>query len=211
MRIRKFFLTSSLLSSLVLGLFFNGCAENNTTLFIDRAVPALAAEECIVEFSEDSLFLSRGVYDSSVDCGYRLNLQVGNQLQSLADSTILRAETSRIAIEGAEVKILDSAKNEVVPEFSTNQNGIIDPSTGNSPGYGGLIIEVIPPGLDLASGEYVVRVRVFGSTLGNTPVESNYFFFPITVGVQLESAACPVSACNVGQDTCFVPGLTCGI
>jgi hypothetical protein len=135
---------------------------------------------------------------------------LGNQLQPLGDSTVLRAETSRIALEGAEVAILDAAKNEVIPEFSTNQNGTIDPSTGNEPGYGGATVQVIPPGLELEDGEYVIRVRLFGSTLGNTSVQSNYFFFPITVGVDLSNSACEETPCSVGQDACYLPGSTCG-
>ncbi len=197
--------------SALIGLCLIGCADNNTTLFVDHAVPRTLADECIVTFDADSNIQSRGVYDTATDCGYELNLQLGNQLQLLADDETLRAETSRITIEGAEVSILDPAKNPVIPEFSTNQNGVIDPAGGGTPGYGGVSVQVIPPGLNLDDGEYVIRVRVFGQTLGNTSVQSNYFFYPITVGTNNLSSSDPecTGGCNPGQDLCYPAGVSC--
>ena len=211
MRFQHYLLPSTLLTLSLIGASVTGCADNNTSLFVDHAVPRLSGEECVAEFSATSSIISSGIYDSAIDCGYQLTLQLGSQLQSLGDNETLRAETSRISIEGAEVAILDAAKNEVIPEFSTNQNGTIAPALGSAPAYGGVTIAVIPPGLDLESGEYVIRVRGFGQTLGNTPVQSNYFFFPVTVGVNLESAACEGIPCSVGQDECYPEGAGCGL
>ncbi len=169
---------STLLGFTALALSLWGCEDNNSSVYI---VDALAPDsECVFTFDAGSLRLSRGLMDKAATDRYVAGILVGNQLVPQGDDELLKTETNRISLRGAEVRLRTAAGGDIV-SYTTNAAGTIDPNSGADPGFGGTTVVLIPPGLDLPPGEYVSAVKVFGETLGNQEVESNEFFYPIEV------------------------------
>jgi hypothetical protein len=166
-----------------------GCVDNDSSLYV-AGVFDLTTSRCIAEPDADSVFLSHGVIDVAFARGYTAALLVGSQLTERGSREKLRTETSRLAVEGAHVTLYGTNGSET--SFDTAANGVIDPASGTDPGLGSVFVQMIrnedvgdpvsgnygavgPP------GEAVVRVRVFGTTLGGQEVESGDFDFSILV------------------------------
>ncbi|MCH2107699.1 MAG: hypothetical protein MK135_00075 [Polyangiaceae bacterium] len=148
---------------------------------------------CTVEFDSNSPQFLSPTYHALSLAGYQGALMVASQLTSFADEDLLKTETSTIQIQGAEVLLTTADKATVLAEYSTVVTTTITPER-NNPGYGGVVVDLIPAGLELDTSisEVLSRVRVFGKTLGNTKVESNYFEQPIAVD-HLPDDACTAS------------------
>jgi hypothetical protein len=95
----------------------------------------------------------------------------------------VRAETSQVSIKGAEVKIETPQGAEVVPAFSSISTGFIDASDGTDAAVATIAATLIPASVApaLPRGTVVVKVRVFGTTLGGEEVESSELSFPIEI------------------------------
>jgi hypothetical protein len=107
-------------------------------------------------------------------------LLVGNQLTERGSRNQLRTETSRVRLEGADVTLETSTGGEV-SSFSTLGTGFVNPASGTDPSYGGMFAELIPPTISLGDGEYVARIKAYGTTLGGQDIESGELRFPIEV------------------------------
>jgi hypothetical protein len=179
-----------LLATLAASVAFPSCVENRSSLFVLGVLALEAGDGCEVEVSETAAMWARGNYDPSLGRGYWVYLLLGNQLQELGDPETLRTETSRIQLEGAEVEVetLDGDAPER-SAYTVAFAGLINPSQSNSPGLAAAPVELIPRGYITGEGEYVLRVTVFGTTLGNTPIESGEFAFTVN-SVPLGGAIC---------------------
>jgi hypothetical protein len=169
-----------------------GCADSESMLFIRQAQARVAsgANGCTVESSPSSLFITEGTLDLAFRTEYTAALLVGNQLLARGNASQLRTETSRVAIEGAEVRLEDGT-NRVWGPFTVPGSGFIDPATGSTPSYG--LTETILVGSQfgnqlaaelrqsLAVRRFTSVVKVLGRTLGGTPVESGEWRFPLTI------------------------------
>lgn len=155
-----------------------GCADNKSTIFIKHVLAK--PEDCLFEADPSAAFIGSGRVDLAVTDSYAPFLLIGNQMVPQGDDDTLKTETSRVALQGAEVN-LEVAGGGSVANFSTTCSGTIDPVGGPEPGYGVTQVTMIPPGLDLAPGDYLATVTVFGETLGNQDVETGEFVFPINV------------------------------
>jgi hypothetical protein len=189
----------------------SGCADNKSTMFVRHvlAVP----EDCLFEPDPDSAFIGSGVLDIVMRGSYAPFVLIGNQLVPQGDDDQLKTETSRIALKGAEVT-LSVAGGDPITTFSTTCAGTVDPAPGAEAGYGVTQVTMIPPGLDLAPGDYLAAITVFGETLGNEDVETSEFVFPINVCEgcliffnqdSIAAGVCvpdddPVGTCLTGQD-----------
>jgi hypothetical protein len=136
-----------------------------------------------------------GVLDLMLASEYRATLLVGNQMVPRGSSDLVRAETSRIQLNEAEVTV-EFADGTTVNSFTIPGNGFVDPSTGTEPGWGTfrtvLIDSATANGLRGALGagsgtrstkigRVVTVVKVFGKTLGGRNVETGEFRYPIEV------------------------------
>ncbi|MBE7479057.1 MAG: hypothetical protein HS104_03565 [Polyangiaceae bacterium] len=173
--ITKAIVIGGLLSPLALAT--QGCADNETMLFV-RAVLKLEAGECLAKGDPNSTMLLGGVMDLHFRDNYNAALLVGNQLVRRGSKNLLRNESNRVVLKGAEVTLLDDQEN-VVAEFTVPGVGFVDVGTGEDPGYGVIATTLIPSGLAQPNALYLVDVRAFGETLGGTEITSAALRYPI--------------------------------
>lgn len=181
MRVKKLAALSVLLTPVA--LLGSGCVDNRATLFIDHVAGFEPDSECEVTLGigTTEVFISQGSYDPQVPFPYIAPLVVGNQLVPLGDNDTLRPETSRIQLEGAEVRMEAPAGGSAIPAFTTYFSGTIHPESSTDPGLIWVNVPVIPGDADLDDGIYRLTIRVFGTTLGGTEIESGDFVFPVQV------------------------------
>jgi hypothetical protein len=110
-------------------------------------------------------------------------LIIGNQLTERGSREQVRTETSRVSLKGAEVKLESPQGDELVPAFSSIGTGFVDASDGNDAAPAVMFATLIPASIatSLPAGTVVVKVRVFGTTLGGEDVESAELLFPIEI------------------------------
>jgi hypothetical protein len=167
-----------------------GCVDNDSSMYV-AGVFDISTTRCIAEPDSDAVLLSHGIIDVAFARGYTAALLVGSQLTERGSRENLRTETSRLAIEGIRVTLYGTSGGEV--SFETSANGIVDPASGTDPGFAAVFAQLVRS-QDLGDptvpddygalgppGEAVVRVRVFGTTLGGQEVESGDFDFSILV------------------------------
>lgn len=212
-------------SILVLGLVGSGsllstsCAENESMLFIE-GVMALDRSDCVLRPEGNSVLLPSGIMDRALTSRYQAGLLVGSQLIQRGDKARLRTETARMSLLGAEISIESPAGGELIPAYSTIGTGFVNPSSGTEPGFGAIIVEIVPAGATLPEGLVLAKIRAFGETLGGQEVESNEYSFPIQVCTGC-LIAYPASAyddtqppgspylCRIDADTDLGDGSTC--
>ena len=191
------------------------CARNEQSMFIRQVVaPPIAAgtSGCTYTAEASQSQLSSGVVDYGLRDTYRAVFLVGNQLKAQASVEQVRAESSRLLIEGAEVHVFDAKENEI-RSFTRLATGTIDPGDGSTPGYGTVAVDVLDgasirdAAADIKSRSetrrLIVKVSLFGHTLGGTGVETNVYQFPIDV-----CKGCLVSFVNAPDDP-STPGPDC--
>lgn len=193
-----------------------GCADNRSTLFIAGVLAK--TEDCTVTFDPGQARIGRGLMDRQFAGSYTPPLLVGNQMVPQGNNNQLRTETSRITLEGAEVRLTEVESGAEVRAFTTPISGVVNPTPATAPGFYGAHVMLIPPagaGGAVADGEYVAQVRVYGVTLGGQDVESGEFRFPIEVctgcsiffssdsiaaGACVPGSGTPVGSCRPGED-----------
>jgi hypothetical protein len=110
-----------------------------------------------------------------------------------SDLKQLKTETSRVQLQGAEVRVESISGTSTVQEanFTVPGNGFVDPSSGDTPSFGlmGTVLIDSATGLRMQSAlkmaggvkRLTAHVKVFGRTLGGLSVESGEWLFPINV------------------------------
>jgi hypothetical protein len=164
------------------GLSTVGCAENESSLFV-IGVYALSRTQCIADPNSTAVLLPAGTLDRTLANGYNAALLVGSHLTPRGSRENLRTETSRLSIEGARITLYTTDNREIVlPDVAAT--GFVHPGSGTDPGLATVFAQLIRPA-DLASlgpaGQAVVRVRIFGTTLGGQEIESGDYDFPIQI------------------------------
>ena len=179
-------------SAALVGLLaLSACETNRTSLFVRGVLPGeldTATGGCTFDPTVDS-FLLGGTVDVGLTTGLTLDLAVANQMIARADQSRLSAESNRVTINRAEVRVT-SATAQRRARFSTLVTGIVDPSgDGTQPGLGVVSINVLEPELaeqllqELKLGgtaDLVAYVKLFGETLGGNDVETDFFQYPFT-------------------------------
>jgi hypothetical protein len=193
----KPFFRRALVSALAVGaaaVASPGCAESEAMIFIRQvqARVATGSTGCIPDASPSSTFIEEGILDVEFRLQYDAALLVGNQLVPRGNSSQLRTETSRIALQGAVVRVQDS--NGVVQwgPVTVPGSGFIDPASGTNPSYGltdaillgpeyGARLQAELSGMPGLRRHLTAIVKVFGRTLGGLNVDSGEWQFPLTV------------------------------
>jgi hypothetical protein len=160
-----------------MALATQGCADNDTMLFV-RAVLKLNSGECVAKGDPGATTLLGGVMDVHFRDNYNAALLVGNQMVRRGNKDILRTESNRVVLKGAEVTLLTD-QEQLIAEFTVPGVGFVDVGTGEDPGYGVLATTLIPAGIAQPDGLYLVDVRVFGETLGGREITSASLRYPI--------------------------------
>lgn len=167
----------------------SGCVENDSTLFI-LGVFDLAATQCLADPNADAVVLATGVLDRAFARSYSAALLVGSHLTQRGSRENLRTETSRLSLEGAHVTVFGTGGGSV--SFDTLAAGLVHPASGTDPGLATVFAQLIRPedlgdpnagdfGIVGEEGQVVVRVSVFGTTLGGQEIESGDYDFPILI------------------------------
>ncbi|MBI4706133.1 MAG: hypothetical protein HY744_33985 [Deltaproteobacteria bacterium] len=171
------------------------CADNNQTIFIRQVQAMTTSDKCIVQPDTGVLFRSHGFLDVAMRGSYDAWLLVGNQLVRRGLEDRLRTETNRVQLYEAEVTVYDFAGNPVTccvgdscteGSYTEPISGFVDPAISSNAGWGLAGVTLIDPmiagclyGLDAQT--VVSRVKIYGVTLGELEVETDYWDFPITV------------------------------
>lgn len=185
------------LSMLPLLALTTGCVDNDSSMYVE-AVLAAVPPNCEYKADPSSTQLLTGVLDVAFLNSYEGAVLVANQLTPRGIKNQLRAETSGVELQGAEIT-LTRANGAALDEFSVPAGGFVHSNTSQGPGYGMAFVTMIPPnvGNDLraelvarlnqagarrgASLTVIASIRVFGTTLGGTEITSGEFTFPIDV------------------------------
>lgn len=191
---------AALLASVSGTISVTGCVENRSTFYVERG---LFVEEGDCQVSVDALTLQSGVMDLELTGSYFLPVVVANQLQPLGDNDQLRAETSRIVVEGFEVEIEGlGGATPATASYSRRVSSIVDPDSGSDPGRAPLGLDLIASGAIDEPGSYLVYITVFGQTLGGTIVETPEFVWPLEVceGCLFSCDKEDTPRCGIGND-----------
>ena len=175
--------------TVAVGVSLSACADNESSLFIRQVL--VPSSDCTVTADPGSLSYSKGVLDLALSLEFSAALLVGNQLVERGNGDQLRSETSRVRIEGAEVRVETTGGAEL-SAYTVAVNGFADPATGTTPGWGFANVVLLNeaagqtvislagfgPGRSTAVERVISVVKVFGTTLGGQEVESAEFRFP---------------------------------
>jgi hypothetical protein len=169
------------LSTLALGASLSGCADNESSLFIE-GVLSLPSSDCVARPDAEAEFLPQGVLDLEFASRYAAAVQVGNQMTEQGNREKLRTETSRLHLEGVTGTVFDVDQSEHA--FDALATGFVHPAAGTTPGVSAMFVQLVNDETIAAlsgEGQIVVRFRVFGTTLGGQEIESGDFDYPISV------------------------------
>lgn len=168
----------------------SACVDNDSSLFV-MGVFNLSSTQCLADPSDNAVLLPQGVLDRAFARSYRAALLVGSHLTERGSREKLRTETSRLQIEGAHVQVFGTTGGSV--SFDTPATGLANPASGTDPGVSVVFAQFIRPedmgdpdnpddyGVLGPPGQIIVRVRIFGTTLGGQEIESGAYDFPILV------------------------------
>jgi len=203
------------------------CASNDDMLVIIGAMAA-SPPDCTFDASSSAKLLMSGIVDRAFGTKYTAVLLVSNQLASRGSKSRLRAETSSVTVNNAEVRLLADGKDSL-DFYSVPASGYIPVGSGEDSGYGVIAIDVLPGGsVNIPDGTnfVIAEIRLQGTTLGGKDIESNLFRYEIFVvnsdsragglvsynvagGCQCSStSSSTVSSCFPGQDA-VVPCCSC--
>lgn len=182
-----------------------GCAENRASLFIAQAMYLDPEDSCAPDPDPSEAAIVGGIWDLGVGYPYVARLLIGNQLRPVGNNNQLRAETNRIQLQWAEVELSTLNGSAAAAPYRVPLSGTVSPDDSSDPGWISLPVQLIPSRNQLpgGTGDYMVSVRIVGTTLGGTTVESSPWDFPVQV-CEGCLAKCPedpsVSACVPGSD-----------
>ena len=169
------------------------CATNDQTIFIRSALaPSINRQQsgCIYTADPTQASLFEAKADLGVTDSYMSVLLVGNQLIPRDDSLDNRAESNRVHVNGAIVRVTE-ADGTAIREFTSLATGFADPSSSSTPAYATIgIVSLDAPTRDLilpslpnrvVSKTILINIKAFGTTLGGKDVESGEFQLPMQV------------------------------
>jgi hypothetical protein len=205
--------TASLLGSLLLSV--GSCANNENMLVIIGAMTA-SPPGCVYTATASATLLLSGTVDLAFGGYYQAVLLVSNQLMAEGSKSRLRAESSNVSINNAEVRLLANGVTPIMYN-SVPASGFIGVGAGEDSGYGSIAVEIMPGGLSVPAntGYIVAEVRLQCKTSGGDDIESNLFRYDIYVvdsrvggglvryngvngtGVEI----CDAAVCNSGTST----------
>jgi hypothetical protein len=223
-------LTTTALAALA-GFVFPACAHDDASLFIRHVMAPpttqAAGGGCIYQSDPAQPYINQGKVDAAIASSYSPVVLVANQLTSRGSTEDVRAETSRVTIQGAIVRVVDPVDGSVQMDNTVLAAATLDPGTGTTPSYAAIGITMMnsvalahfDPGTKGAPSRLAVAyVKVFGQTLGGQSLESNEFQFPISVchgclvvipadaflnswcSQSHPASSTVVSPCQIGQD-----------
>ena len=179
------------LAAIAVGALAPACAENDQSIFI-RNVLAPSTNRtngtCVYTDDPQQAALFEGLVDLGVRDNYYAVVLVGNQMIPRGDPANTRAESNRVHLNGAIVRVTEP-NGALINEFTSLASGLADPQSNNNPDYGLMGVTAIDaPTKDKliaqlptrsATKQVVVNLKAFGKTNGGVDVESGEFQFTV--------------------------------
>jgi hypothetical protein len=181
------------------------CAHDDSTIYVHGvlappATGAMNGQACpAFTPAPDQPFLAIGTVDVGLTNVYEAPVLIGNQLLATGNQIQVRAETNRVQIEGAVVRVTDPAGNEI-SSFTSLTSGLIDPAAGTSPSFLATFVTLLDPSTAIRirdgkepvvahdpltmrsqSKTVIVYFKMFGKTLGGEDVETAEYQWPLRV------------------------------
>jgi hypothetical protein len=184
---------SLLAVGLVTSALVPACATNDQSIFIRGALAPSANRTggvCLYNPDPTAPALFTGTLDVGIRDNYQAVLLVGNQMIPRGDPTDTRAESNRVHLNGAIVKV-QNPDGSGIREFTSLATGFADTQTNNNPSFGLMGVAIVDaPTRDILASQLpdrnavktvVAQIKAFGKTLGGVDVESGEFQFSIRV------------------------------
>jgi hypothetical protein len=175
------------------GAAMPACASNDQTIFIRSALaPSINRQMggCIYTNDPTQAQLFEARADLGVTDSYFAILLVGNQMTPRGDSLSNRAESNRVHISGAVVRVTE-ADGTLIREFTSLATGFADASSANTPAYATVGItaldaptrDILLPSLPnrVVSKTVLINIKAFGTSLAGKDVETGEFQLPMQV------------------------------
>ena len=169
------------------------CATNDQSIFIRGALAPSANRQmggCVYTGDPTQAELFEAHADLGITDSYFAVLLVGNQLISRTDSLSNRAESNRVHVNGAIVRVTE-ADGTLIREFTSLATGFADAASNGTPAYTSIgVVALDAPTRDLllpslpnrvVSKTILINIKAFGTTLGGKDVESGEFQLPMQV------------------------------
>jgi hypothetical protein len=180
-------------SALFIGAFAPACVENDQSIFV-RAVlaPSLNRQNgaCVYTDDPQQPQLFSGQLDVGIRDNYTAVVLVGSQMLGRGDPAVARAESNRVHLNGAVVRVTEP-DGALISEFTSLATGFADVQQNNNPDYGTMgIIGIDKPTADNLRGQVpqdgstkqvILQIKAFGKTLGGVDLESSEFQFPLEI------------------------------
>jgi len=219
-------------AALGLGAFAPACVENDQSLFVRNVLaPSTNRQngQCVYTDDPQQAALFSGTLDLAFRDNYRAIVIVGNQLIGRGDPANTRAESNRVHLNGAIVRVTNPDGSQIA-EFTSLATGFADIQSSNNPSFGTMQVVLIDkPTSDALRGslpanratkQIIIFIKAFGKTLGGVDLESGEFQFPVeacngclvkrTLDPAQPGVGCPATAaggstteespCETGQD-----------
>lgn len=184
---------SLLAVGMAVGTAVPACATNDQTIFVQGVLaPPSSRVGGICSYTPDpqAAQLLRGTMDVGLTDSYLGVLLVGNQLIPRSDPTNNRAESNRVHINGAVVRVTEP-NGALIREFTATATGFANPGSNGAPGLTlAGVVAIDAPTRDIllpqlpnrtVSKTVLAFIKAFGVTIGGKDVESGEFQFPIEV------------------------------
>lgn len=216
-----------------------GCADNDQAIFVQSVFAPPTNRQngsCLYSADPTQPMISYGKLDVGLSPSktYQAMLLVGSQLIQRGETNAARAESNRVHINGAVVRVTD-ANGGAISEYTTLGSGFVDPQLNNIADYGVVSLPLIDAATAIkvapARGQpdklIVANLKLFGKTLGGVDIESGEFQFPVYVctgclvsfpssaddpatngfdcNAPLAASAAVTAPCHLGQDE----GISC--
>jgi hypothetical protein len=171
------------------------CKHDDSTLFVQDVLDAptvTPGEVCTFSNDPTQPFISSGVLDIALRQEYSPTYLLGNQAVAEVNSQQLQTETDIVTVQGAVVRITDTAGNQL-NTFTQLATATVYPSSGSVPGYAPITVTVVDSATiaddlflqtNVAAGgttRLVTYVTFFGQTTGGDSIQSDEFEFPLDV------------------------------
>lgn len=169
------------------------CATNDQSIFIKGALaPATTRTNGTCTYSNDPS--QPGLFQATLDVGvadsYFAVLLVGNQLTPRSDPQNNRAESSRIHINGAIVRVTEP-DGTLIREFTSLATGFADPGNNNAAEFGVIgVVGIDAPTKQILIGQLpnrqvsktvLMNFKAFGTSLGGEDLESGEYQLPARI------------------------------
>jgi hypothetical protein len=183
---------STAILALAAGSAFPACVHNDGSLFVDGVLfpPTPAGGICTYTASPTAQALSRGLVDAALTDSYTPFFLVGSALIAQGAAATPQAETSRLTLQGVDVRVVDPVDNSQWMNADVLTAATIEPASGSTPSYVALAASIMdataiahfnPQGSTSGSKLAEVYVKFYGTTLGGQYIESDEFLYPVDV------------------------------